>query len=108
MSKKKKTNPFLRILEGLFIVFLVVFIASKSGYYEANIHKEVEMTEAKIKEFEELIASGEEIDLDSFLNNKRVDYSNSISHLGDKLTIGLEEFAQKSMDIMKDIVRTLF
>jgi len=36
MGKKKK-NPVLKILGGLFIIFVAFFIANISGYYESKI-----------------------------------------------------------------------
>lgn len=108
MNKKKKTNPFLKILGFLFIVFLALFIASSSGYYESKIRDRVVVTEEGIKEFEKLVQNGEEIDIASFLNNEREDYSSKMSNLGDNLTSSIESVVSSGMKYVVDILKSLF
>lgn len=108
MNKKKKNNIFLNILAILFIVYMGLFIANLSGYYESKIRDNVIMTEEGIKEFENKVSNGEEIDVTSFLKNEREDYSNKMSNLGDKLTYGVEKFIVKSVHIFGDIMKSLF
>ena len=108
MGKKKKLHPILKILIVLFVVFLSLFIASNSGYYEAKIRDKVIVTDEKIKEFEEKLQNGEEIDIDSFLGTDVIDYSSPMSNLGDKLTSGVENFVFKGMKIFGDILKSLF
>lgn len=108
MGKKKKQNPILKILGVLFIVFMALFIANMSGYYESKVRDNVTITEEGIREFEEKIAKGEEIDITSFLNTERVDYSNSISNLGETLTNSVENVVVGGMDIITDILKSIF
>lgn len=108
MTKKKKLHPILKILLGLFILYLTLFIASTSGYYEAKIRDKVIVTDEKIKEFEEKLHNGEEIDINSFLDNEIVDYSSKMSNIGDSLTSGIENFVYKGMNIFGDIIKSLF
>ncbi len=49
---KKKRNWFLRLLFVLFIVFLGLYIASVSGYYETQVGNKVALTEEAIRDFE--------------------------------------------------------
>ncbi len=107
MNKKKK-NVFPKIIGLLFIVFMAMFIASSSGYYESKIREEVVVTEDGIKEFEEAIKSGKEVDLTNFLKNEREDYSSKMSNLGDNLTTGIETVVSSGMDIFTDIIKSLF
>ena len=106
--KKKKLHPILKILICLFIVYIALFIANISGYYEGKIKDEVIVTEEGIKEFEEKVQNGEEIDITAFLKNDRVDYSSSMSNLGDNLTSGLEVFITDGMKFVSDVVKSLF
>lgn len=108
MGKKKKENIFLKILGCLFVLFIALFIANMSGYYEGKIREEVSVTEEGIKAFEEAIKKGENIDITSFLNNSKVDYSSKMSNLGDNLTYGLENFVSKGMGFVVDILKSLF
>ena len=106
--KKKKLHPILKILICLFIVYIALFIANISGYYEGKIKDEVIVTEEGIKEFEEKVQNGEEIDITAFLKNDREDYSSSMSNLGDNLTSGIEVFITDGMKFISDVVKSLF
>ncbi len=108
MGKKKKTNPILKILGCLFVVFMALFIASSSGYYESKIRDRVVVTEEGIKEFENKVQNGEEIDITSFLNNEREDYSSKMSLLGDNLTNGIENAVSSGMKLMLNLLKSLF
>lgn len=105
---KKKNNIFMKILGVLFIVFIALYIANISGYYEGKIRDSVVITEEGIKEFEEKVQNGEEIDITSFLNNERIDYSSKMSNLGDRVTEGLESTLVNGMGFITDILKSLF
>ena len=85
-----------------------LYIANISGYYESKIHDRVIVTEKGIREFEEKIEKGEEIDINSFLNNERVDYSSTLSNLGDKMTSSFEIVIDKCSKIIANILKSLF
>ncbi len=106
--KKKKVNPILKILGCLFIVFMALYIAGASGYYESKIRDKVVITEEGIKEFEEKVQKGEEIDITSFLNTESKDYSSPMSNLGDNLTSGVENVVFEGMKFISDILKSLF
>ncbi len=108
MVKRKKIHPVLKILLAFFIVFIALYIASFSGYYEGRIRNKVIVTENNIKDFEDKIANGEEINLDSYLENDNIDYSNKVSKLGDNLTSSIEIFVTKSSKVITDILKSLF
>jgi len=108
VNKKKKGNVILKILSVLFIIYIALFIANMSGYYEGKIRDQVLVTDEGIKEFEEKVQNGEEIDLDSFLNLEKEDYSNNLSLLGDNLTNSLQKFISGSMDIVGNVINSLF
>lgn len=108
MNKKKNNNIFLKILGFLFIIYMALFIANISGYYEGKVKDKVTITEEGIKEFEEKVANNEEIDITSFLSNEKKDYNNNISKLGDNITYGIESVVFKGMKLVKSIVKSLF
>lgn len=108
MSKKKKGNIFLKMLGVLFVVFMALFIANMSGYYESKIRDQVTVTEEGIKAFEEKVQNGEEIDITSFLKTEREDYSSGLSNLGDNLTEGIEGFVSGGINVVGDILKSLF
>lgn len=108
MNKKKKGKLIIKILGGLFLIFIALFIANISGYYESKIRDNVIVTEAGIKEFEEKVQNGEEIDITNFLNNERVDYSSNMSNLGDSITNSIESVLTDGMGFFVDIFKSLF
>lgn len=106
--RKKKNNVVLKVLSILFVVFMALFIANMSGYYESKIRDRVIMTDEGIKKFEEKISNGEEIDITSFLNTEREDYSSNMSNLGDNVTASIEGFVTGGIDVLKNILNSLF
>lgn len=106
--RKKKNNIVLKILSVLFVIFMALFIANMSGYYESKIRDRVIITEEGIKEFEEKVSNGEEIDITSFLNTDREDYSSKMSNLGDTVTESIEEFVVGGMDVLANVLNSLF
>jgi len=106
--RKKKNNIILKMLVVLFVIFMALFIANMSGYYESKIRDRVIVTEEGIKEFEEKVSKGEEIDITSFLNTDREDYSSKMSNLGDTVTESIEGFVVGGMDVVTNILNSLF
>lgn len=106
--KKKKTNPFLKILGCLFVIFMALYIANMSGYYEGKVRDRVIITEEGIKEFEEKVQNCETIDITSFLDNERIDYSSSMSNFGDNVTESIESVVVNGMNFVSDILKSLF
>ena len=64
--------------------------------------------EVKFTEGDCIVAVGEEINLDSYLENESVDYSNKVSKLGDSLTSSIEVFVTKSSKVIMEILKSLF
>lgn len=106
--RKKKPNIFLKILSVLFVIFIALFIANMSGYYESKIRDRVIIAEEGIKKFEEKISNGEEIDITSFLNTDRDDYHSNMSNLGDLFTQNFESIVIGGLDIAKNVINSLF
>lgn len=108
MKDKKKNNIVLKILGFFFLIYIALFIANLSGYYESQIRDNTIVTEQGIKEFEEKVQKGESVDVTSFLNKEREDYSSKMSNLGDKLTSNIENFVVNSMGFVSGIIKSLF
>lgn len=108
MNKKKDKHIVLKILGIFFLVYIALFIANLSGYYESKIRDNTIVTEEGIKEFEEKVQNGESIDVTSFLTNEREDYSSKMSNLGDNLTGSVEEIVVNGLNFFVNIVKSLF
>lgn len=106
--RKKKKHVVLKILGMLFVIFMALYIANMSGYYESKIRDRVIITEEGIKQFEEKVSMGEEIDITSFLNTDREDYSSNMSNLGDTVTSSIESIVENGFAVVKNIFNSLF
>ncbi len=105
---KKKTNHFLQILGLLFLIFIGLFIASKSGYYESPLNDKVVLTDKQIAKFEKDVINGEVVDLNSYLLEDRKDYANKFTKAGDKFTDLMESFFNDGLKGAFKVLKTLF
>lgn len=106
--EKKKNNYFGLILGSLFIVFVAFIIAYNSGYYEANISRKSKITEEKLQEFEQDVKDGKEIDVKDYIENDYVDYSSSMSKLGNKLSSSIDSFMDSGLNDFFKLLEKLF
>lgn len=79
ISYKKLFRIFILFL---FLSFLVIYFAQANGYYETVNNEKKVLTDEKIKEFEEDVASGKKIDVDSYFVSEKKDYGNKVSNFG--------------------------
>ncbi|MEG0794768.1 MAG: hypothetical protein RSG95_03120, partial [Bacilli bacterium] len=105
---KKKHNLFFKILFVLFVVFIGLFIASESGYYEAKVSQKVLLTDKSIKKFEEDVLNGESVDINTYILKENKDYANNFTKLGDKFTESVEIFITDGFGGIIDVFKTLF
>ena len=106
--KKKEKSPFFKILSLLFLVFISLYIALESGYYEAKITKKTAMTEESIKKFEEDIKNGNPIDVNSYTFEEHKDYSNNTTDAAIFIGSKVESFMSSGITEVFDIVKSLF
>lgn len=105
---KKKKNWFLRIVAILFIIFGGLYIASVSGYYDAEIRDKVAITDEAIKEFEQDIIDGKEVDIKEYVKNDQNDYSNAFSNAGENVSEVIETFINEGLRGTWDTIKVLF
>ena len=106
--EKKKKNYFFIVLFTLFIIFLAYILAYNSGYYEANISRKSKITEEKLQEFEQDVKDGKEIDIKNYVENDYVDYSSSLSKLGNKLSSSIDTFMDSGLSDFFEFLGKLF
>ncbi len=106
--KKKDKNPFFRILSALFLLFISLYIALESGYYEAKVSKKTAMTEESIQKFEEDIKNGNPIDLNSYTYEEYKDFSNNTTDAAIFIGSKVESFMSNGITEIFDIVKSLF
>lgn len=107
-DKKKLCNKiFSRILLALFIAFLAIYVSSATGYYEFEQHNKMVLTKEKIKEFEQDVADGKEVDIKNYIVNDTPNYENSVSKLGNTVSTKLEKFIQSGIESTFDFLSKL-
>lgn len=95
-------NKFLKVI---IIIIIVVFISayyiSNSGYYEYHMQQKTVLTNDKIKEFEEDVKNGKNIDEKIYLEDMDKDYSNNISNI-------LYKISTDGTKVTRKIIKKLF
>lgn len=77
---------FNTIMLCLFILFVSLYFASENGYYEYKNKKEKEFTEEKMKQFEEDIKQGKNVNLNDYLKDESKNYDNKVTKLGNTIS----------------------
>ncbi len=89
---------FWIVMSILFAIFLTLYISQAIGYYDYEQYKKVELTSEKIAEFEQDIKDGKEIDIKDYLENVNIDYNNSASKAGLKLSSSIKKYVRTGID----------
>ena len=102
----KKHNFFKTLFILVFLLFLALFIASKTGYYEKSVKDKTYLTNKKLKEFEKDISEGKNVDAKDYFP-KEVDYSNiftkSANNISNKIGLVVNSKAKNVWDSIKTL-----
>ena len=102
----KKHNFFKTLFILVFLLFLALFIASKTGYYEKSVKDKTYLTNKKLKEFEKDISEGKNVDAKDYFP-KEVDYSNvftkSANNISNKIGLVVNSKAKNVCDSIKTL-----
>lgn len=93
---------------SLLIIFLVLYISQSTGYYEFEQHRRVALTESKIKQFEQDIKEGKNIDVSHYLDDVYRNYNNKVSTSGLKFSKNITDSFNKVMGGIFKIIEKLF
>lgn len=93
MSKEKIVKMFFFIL---LFGFLVLLFAESNGYYQTKATKTKILTEEQIKQFEEDIKEGKDIDLSSYITEEK-SYTSKLSNNIYKISLKLEKGIDKTI-----------
>ena len=105
--KKKKGSWFFRILIVLFIMYIALFMASQTGYYDKKVRDKTIMTEQQIKKFEDDVANNKTMDIASYLP-KTPDYSNFLTKSANKIENKLEKILNNEAPNVWNFIKSLF
>jgi len=98
MKKDKKNKIYKFIFMVFFLSFLVIYFAEITGYYEYQNHKKASLTAEQIKQFENDVASGKEVDINQYLVVENRDYNNGLTKLASKLSDGISNLVQSGVN----------
>lgn len=107
MKKKNKPNWFFRTLNLLFFVFISLYIALESGYYESKMAKKTAMTEESIKKFEQDIKDNKPIDLKDYTFENHKDYGNNTTDLAIFIGGKVEKFMSSGINDLFNVLKSL-
>ncbi len=107
MKKKKKNNWFFRLTYLLFFIFISLYIALESGYYESKVAKKTALTEESIKKFEQDIKDGNPIDIESYTFENHKDYSNNTTNAAIFIGEKVEKFMSSGISEIFNFLKSL-
>lgn len=102
MDEKKKKKLFNKIMSRIFLFFLIAFtalyVSEATGYYEFEQHKKVELNRAKIKQFEEDVRNGKDINVKDYISEVDISYENGVSTIGYTLSEKIGDIVENGME----------
>lgn len=107
MKQNKKGNLFFKILFIFFIIYLALFIANETGYYEKRVRDRTIMTQNQLDKFEEDLANNKELDLIDYFPQEE-DYSNVFTKTANQIANKLSVIVNNNADSVWDFIKTLF
>lgn len=106
MEEKKKKNVFLYVILILFIIYFSLYLMDNLGYYNIA-SKNAILTEEKIKEFENDVKNGYEIDIKKYTKDN-TDYKNVFSELGYNISMGIDKVLNEGLKELGEFLGKLF
>ena len=101
MKKNKKTRYFFRTIYILFFIYIALIIAYESGYYETKSHNRAVLTKEAMERFESDLVK-------DYLKEEKVDYSNGVTKVGNKISNGISDFMTKGLSGIFDVLKGWF
>ena len=106
--KKKNNNPFLTLIFILFIVYVSLYIAGASGYYENKVNEKIVLTEENIQKFEADVKNNKDIDINNYVTKDNKDYSCFASNMGDNISNFVEKLLTEELGKMGKVLKKMF
>lgn len=79
---KMRTKVFRFTVIILFVIFITMFVSNKFGYYEYKKSEQVRLTQEQIRQFEEDVKNGKDVNLENYLEKTNKNYQTKFSQLG--------------------------
>lgn len=111
MKKEEKVKLYNNFFKIIFIIlsvsFITLYISNSTGYFEYHQRQNVVLTDEKIKQFEEDVKNGINLDLESYLESTKKNYNNKASGFGLFLSNKIEEYAKASIEVAFEFLSEL-
>lgn len=105
-KKNKGSKIFWYTLLFFLIAFTALYISEATGYYEFAQHKQVELNQVKIEEFEQDVRAGKNINVKDYIDERDISYQNGASIIGSKLSENIENLLQNGLKSVFDFLET--
>ena len=100
-----KSRKMVKFFCGFVVlIFLFLYFLEFSGYYEYNLQNKKNLTEVQMAQFEQDIKDGKDIDLNSYLEENTVDYSNSLTRKTSEINIRLNDYLKVFLSNMFNVL----
>ena len=96
--KSKINKNAKRIFYLLIILFITLYFANKTGYYESRLQSKTNLTKEAIERFEKDVAEGKEVDINNYVDTSVKEYNNKYSSLGLGISTAIDKGVNKSID----------
>lgn len=111
MKKEDKEKIYIGIFKIVFLILIVSFatlyVSNSTGYFEYTQRQNVILTDEKIKQFEEDVKNGINLDLESYLESTKKNYNNKTSKFGLFISDKIGEYARKSIELTFEFLNDL-
>lgn len=91
----------------LLFIFICSYFVEFSGYYEYSLANKRNLTEKKIRQFENDVKLGKNIELSDYLKDDSIDYSNQLTRKTSELNIKLNDYLKHLIQDMFKIFKRL-
>ena len=103
--KKKKWVSVLFI--GITIIFVCSYVVSQSGYYEYSMQSRKNLTEEEIKQFEQDVKEGKDVDITDYLKEKETDYTNTLTRTTVKISTKVNDCLKAGIESIFKVLNQL-
>ena len=110
MDKKKDKREVIavRFFNIFLIIYIVLYLAKITGYYNVEVKKQVELNSEAMNRFENDVKNGKNVKMTDYVSIKNVKYNNKISDLGYSLSKGVTYVVTNGFDDVSSFLGQLF
>lgn len=110
MEKKSKVSfkRFKIIFSFLVIIFICLYFASQTGYYERNISRQTVLTKEALLEFEKDVEEGKNVDIKDYLPKPKTDYASTSSKIGHNISNFIDSLLNDGVGYIFKFLKALF